>query len=209
MIPHIVLEGDNVRLIPLEPSHAAAVYPAVRNNHELWTYMPFGPFDSAGDLESEFQDVTTRPDWRAFVIETADGLVGFLAYLRIHPHDGAIEIGSIVYSPQLQRTTAATEAQYLLLNHAFESGYRRVEWKCDDLNAPSRRAADRFGYQYEGTFRMATHYKRRSRDTAWYAITIDRWQLIKEAMRAWIAPENFDTAGKQLNSLSELMTDRT
>ena len=206
MIPHVVLEGDSVRLIPLEPSHASMVFAAVHNNEELWTYMPFGPFGSAVDLESEFREVTTRPDWRAFVIETSDGLVGFLAYLRIQPHDGAIEVGSIVYSPQLQRTTAATEAQYLLLNYAFESGYRRVEWKCDDLNAPSRRAADRLGYLYEGTFRMATHYKGRSRDTAWYAITIDRWPPIKRAMEAWIAPDNFDANGNQLTSLSNLMT---
>ncbi len=208
MIPHVILEGDNVRLIPLEPIHAPMVHPAIHNAGDLWTYMSFGPFDSIDDLALEFQRITARPDWRAFVIETTEGLVGFLAYLRIQPHDGAIEIGSIVYSPQLQRTTAATEAQYLLLKHAFESGYRRVEWKCDDLNTPSRRAADRLGYLYEGTFRMATHYKGRSRDTAWYAITIDRWPLIKQAMEAWIAPENFDHAGKQLSSLSELITDR-
>lgn len=205
MIPHVALEGDHVRLIPLQPSHAPIVFPAVHDFESLWTYMPFGPFDSATDLESEFRDVVARPDWRAFVIETAEGMVGFLAYLRIQPHDGAIEIGSIVYSPRLQRTTAATEAQYLLLNHAFESGYRRVEWKCDDLNAPSRRAADRFGYLYEGTFRLATHYKGRSRDTAWYAITIDRWPPIKRAMEAWLAPDNFDDDGNQLTSLSEFM----
>jgi RimJ/RimL family protein N-acetyltransferase len=143
---------------------------------------------------------------RALKNAVEDGLVGFLAYLRITPHDGAIEIGAIVYSRQLQRTTAATEAQYLLLNHAFDSGYRRVEWKCDDLNEPSRRAAVRFGYLYEGTFRMATHYKGRSRDTAWYAITIDRWPQIKRTFEAWLARDNFDDDGNQITTLSNLAT---
>jgi RimJ/RimL family protein N-acetyltransferase len=206
MVPHRVLEGELVRLTPLEPLHAPSLHPAFRDSDDLWTYMPFGPFSSAEDLEAEFRDVTTRPDWRAFVIETTEGLVGFLAYLRIQPYDGAIEIGSIVYSHQLQRTTAATEIQYLLLNHAFESGYRRVEWKCDDLNEPSRRAAVRLGYLYEGTFRMATHYKGRTRDTAWYAITIDRWPQIKEAFETWLAPGNFDESGNQFTSLSDHLT---
>jgi RimJ/RimL family protein N-acetyltransferase len=206
MILRVVLEGDHVRLIPLEPSHAPSVYPSLRDADDLWTYMPFGPFPTADDLEAEFRDVITRSDWRAYAIETGDGLVGFLSYLRIAPHDGAIEIGAIVYSHQLQRTTAATEAQYLLLNQAFDSGYRRVEWKCDDLNEPSRRAAVRLGYLYEGTFRMATHYKGRSRDTAWYAITIDRWPQVKRSFEAWLAPDNFDNDGNQITTLSNLTT---
>jgi RimJ/RimL family protein N-acetyltransferase len=130
--------------------------------------------------------------------------VGFLSYLRIDPRGGVIEIGSIVFAPEMQRTAAATETIFLLIKNAFDLGYRRCEWKCDDLNAPSRRAAERFGFIYEGTFRKATHYKGRNRDTAWYAITDDEWPQVERAFARWLAPDNFDTGGRQLRSLSDL-----
>jgi RimJ/RimL family protein N-acetyltransferase len=130
--------------------------------------------------------------------------VGFAAYLRIQPRDGVIEIGSIVFSPRLQRTTAATEAIYLMLRNVFALGYRRCEWKCDDLNAPSRAAADRLGFTYEGTFRQATHYKGRNRDTAWYAIVNREWPALDGVFQRWLAPDNFDDDGVQRQSLGKM-----
>ena len=121
--------------------------------------------------------------------------------MRIDAVGGVIEIGSIGLAPSLQRTTAATETLYLLMNRAFDLGYRRLEWKCDALNAPSRRAAERLGFRYEGTFRQATHYKARSRDTAWFAIVDSEWPALDGKFRRWLAPDNFD-AGVQRTRLA-------
>jgi len=131
-------------------------------------------------------------------------LAGFKSYLRINPSDGIIEIGSIVFSPQLQRTTTATESVYLMMRHAFDSGYRRVEWKCDSLHVVSRRAAERLGFHYEGTFVNATHYKGRSRDTAWFAVTAEEWLDRRQRLEAWLDPTNFDQDEDQLRPLSSL-----
>ncbi|MDH3462829.1 MAG: GNAT family N-acetyltransferase, partial [Acidimicrobiia bacterium] len=130
--------------------------------------------------------------------------LGFASYLRIDAPGGVIEVGSIVFSPALQRTRSATEAIYLMIDNAFELGYRRCEWKCDDLNAASRRAAKRFGFRYEGTFLQGTHYKGRSRDTAWYAITDRQWPGLKAAFESWLDPMNFDDTGEQRTTLESL-----
>jgi RimJ/RimL family protein N-acetyltransferase len=122
--------------------------------------------------------------------------------MRITPDAGCIEVGSIHYSPGLARTRAATDAMFLMMAHAFELGYRRYEWKCDALNAPSRRAAARLGFAYEGTFRQALVYKGRNRDTAWFAITDREWPAIRTGLIEWLDPANFDAAGQQHNSLS-------
>lgn len=128
-----------------------------------------------------------------------------MSYLRITPEFGVIEIGHIWFAPQLQRTTAATEAIYLLARHAFDDlGYRRVEWKCNALNAASRRAAERFGFAFEGVFRKHQIVKGRNRDTAWYAIIDDEWPIIRAGFQAWLSPENFDSDGWQIRSLGEL-----
>lgn len=141
-------------------------------------------------------------DWCPYAIVTpGDGPCGIACHLRVQPSIGVIEIGSIVLSPRLQRTTAATEALYLLMRHAFDLGYRRCEWKCDALNAPSRRAAERLGFVYEGTFRQATHYKGRNRDTAWYAIIDADWPALDAAFTAWLAADNFDAEGRQRRGL--------
>jgi RimJ/RimL family protein N-acetyltransferase len=125
--------------------------------------------------------------------------------LRIAPEHGSIEIGHIHLSPQLQQTRAATEIQYLLMRHAFDDlGYRRYEWKCDALNAPSQRAALRLGFRFEGIFLNAIVYKQRSRDTAWFSITDDEWPLVRRGFELWLAPENFDAEGRQLHSLASL-----
>jgi RimJ/RimL family protein N-acetyltransferase len=140
------------------------------------------------------------------IVERKEGRVrGTLSYLRIDPPNGSIEIGMVLFSEGLQRTTAATEAVYLLLRHAFELGYRRVEWKCDSLNAPSRRAAERLGFSFEGVFRQAMVVKGRNRDTAWYSMLDREWPLLQPAFDAWLAPANFDTNGRQRERLSPII----
>ncbi len=203
MIPDAVPNGNHVRLRPPTVDDAETVYTALRQaRHDLWTYMPFGPFYSVDDASEYLRDMLDLADWRPYVIEV-DGLVqGLKSYLRIAPSDGVIEIGSIVFSPQLQRTTAATEAVYLMMRHAFDSGYRRVEWKCDSLHVVSRRAAERLGFRYEGTFANATHYKGRSRDTAWFAVTVEEWPDRRQRLEAWLDAANFDQDGDQLRPLS-------
>jgi RimJ/RimL family protein N-acetyltransferase len=125
--------------------------------------------------------------------------------MRIDPNAGSIEVGGIMYSPRLQRTRAATEAMFLMMQRVFdELGYRRYEWKCDSLNEPSIRAATRLGFRYEGTFRQATVVKGRNRDTAWFSIIDRDWPQLKTAFTAWLAPENFDAAGNQRRSLADI-----
>ncbi len=200
------LEGRFVRLEPLERARHASRLSAVFETApgSLWTYMPFGPFRGVDDLGRTIDAMAGWADWQPYAIVVDGQPAGFLSYLRIDSPNGVIEIGSIAFSPPLQRTAAATEAVYLLIAHAFELGYRRCEWKCDDLNAPSRAAADRLGFRYEGTFRNATHYKGRSRDTAWYAIVDADWPELDAAFGAWLAPDNFDPSGRQRRSLREL-----
>lgn len=203
--PSAVLEGRHVTLEPLDPArHASHLHESLGGAPEsLWTYMSIGPFKDASGLNEALSEMTDHPDWFPYTISVDRRPLGFASYLRIQPGDGVIEIGSIVLSLELQRTTAATEAIYLMIRNAFELGYRRVEWKCDDLNEPSRRSALRLGFAYEGTFRRATHYKGRSRDTAWYAITDVEWPTVAEAFQEWLSADNFDD-GHQRRSLSQI-----
>jgi len=148
------------------------------------------------------------PLFHAVVDERSGDAVGVLAYLRIDPQNGAIEVGHINFSPRLQRTPAATEALYLMARRAFdELGYRRYEWKCDSLNAPSRRAATRLGFQFEGLFRQAGVYKGRNRDTAWFSILDAEWPALRTAYEQWLASENFDADGRQRRSLGDLIAE--
>lgn len=173
----------------------------------VWTYLYDGPYANVAALAAALaeQAATRDPQFRT-IVRLADRLpVGLCSYLAIVPEHGTIEIGNIWFAPALQRTTGATEAIGLLLGHAFdELGYRRVEWKCNSLNAPSRAAAERFGFRYEGTFARHRVVKGRNRDTAWYAITDDRWPGLREAFARWLSPENFDAAGRQRGSLRSL-----
>ncbi len=196
------MEGRYVTLDRLGVGHSSALWKAFANApHSLWTYMTNGPFAHEADLTNGVSIMVDIDDWQPYAICVAGRPVGFACLMRIDPAAGAIEIGSIVFSPDLQRTTAATEAIFLLIDHVFELGYRRCEWKCDDLNAPSRAAALRLGFTYEGTFRFATNYKGRSRDTAWYAIIDRDWPAIRAAFDTWLAPENFDEGGNQRSPL--------
>jgi RimJ/RimL family protein N-acetyltransferase len=198
--------GRYCRLEPLDAErHAEALHHAyaLDETGRGWTYLPYGPFPNANAFEAWVEDASGSDDPIFFAILGEDGVpVGVASYLRIMPAIGTIEVGHIHFSPQLQRTPAATEAMYLMMAHAFEElGYRRYEWKCDALNARSRRAAERLGFTYEGTHRQATIYKGRNRDTAWYSILDSEWPRVKDALEAWLDPANFDAEGEQRSPL--------
>lgn len=174
----------------------------------IWTYLPYGPFDGPGALREALVSATSSQDPVYFTLATLpeERPVGMSAYLRITPEHGVVEIGHIWFGAPLARTTAATEAIYLLARHALdELGYRRLEWKCNARNAGSRRAAERFGFVFEGVFRQHMVVKGRNRDTAWYAITDREWPSIRRGFAAWLAPENFDSRGCQRRSLGALI----
>lgn len=197
------LVGRHVTLRPLDPAadaeplHAASHPPLA--DPAIWTYLPYGPYGSPAEMREDLQAFAAADDPLFFTIVTPEhGPAGIASYLRITPEHGAIEIGHIWFGTPLGRTTAATEAIYLLARHAFdELGYRRLEWKTNALNAGSRRAALRFGFTFEGVFRKQQVVKGRNRDTAWYAIVDDDWPPIRVAFETWLAPENFDENGRQ------------
>ncbi len=203
-----VLAGNFCRLEPLDLTHAESLYASFRLDIEgrNWTYLPYGPFESFTAFCNWIQKncLENDPLFFSIIEKTTGKAIGLASYLRITPHSGSIEVGHINYSPLLQRTPAATEAMYLMMSHAFELGYRRYEWKCDTLNAPSRAAAMRLGFSFEGIFRQATVVKGRNRDTAWYAITDTDWVELKNAYLQWLSPANFNELGVQKLHLSEL-----
>lgn len=205
------IQGDFAIVEPLDPvRHADDLHAAFAadNDGALWTYMFDGPFQSKPDFLSWLSRVeaTSDPLFYVVVDRSTGKAAGLAAYMRIKPVVGVIEIGNIALSPSLQRTSAATEAMYLFMRHAFEElGYRRYEWKCDSLNAASQRAAIRFGFRYEGTFEQAIVYKGRNRDTAWYSILDRDWPSIKQAYEQWLDPKNFDNNGQQKQQLSKLI----
>ncbi|MEQ9641396.1 MAG: GNAT family protein [Alphaproteobacteria bacterium] len=198
------LEGRFCRLERLTADHADTLWPALKDAEDsLYTYLPFGPFAGRAAFETTLRALIDRDGLEYYAIVDGEGAAGIASYMRIDTANGVIEVGGICYSPRLQRTAVASEAMYLMLRHAFETmGYRRYEWKCDALNAPSRAAALRLGFQYEGLFRQAIVYKGRSRDTTWFAITDGDWARVKSAHEAWLEPENFDDQGRQKSALA-------
>ncbi|MAM63908.1 GNAT family protein [Maritimibacter sp. UBA3975] len=201
------LTGRHAVLEPLSADrHAADLFRAFEGYDRLWDYMPVGPFSSSSAFHRWMRDATAGDDPHFLAIrDVASGRwVGFCSLLRIAPEAGSIEVGFITFSPELQRTRAATEAMYLLMKWAFEAGYRRYEWKCNALNMASRRAAQRLGFSFEGVFRQHMVVKGRNRDTAWFAAIDSEWPALSEAFRVWLDPANFDTAGVQRESLSDL-----
>ena len=201
------LEGRYARLEPLQAeAHAALLFRAYEGQDEVWDYLPYGPFHSAAAYHRWVKGITGGPDPLLYAIYDKDrGAWGGVAgYLRIKPEAGSIELGHINLAPQLQGTRAATEAMVLMMEWAFANGYRRFEWKCDVLNRASRRAAQRLGLSYEGVFRQHRVIKGCNRDTAWFA-AIDRdWPALAAAFDVWLAPTNFDSAGRQIERLSDL-----
>ena len=207
--PREPMAGRWCRIVPLDPDrHAEDLYRANSLDREgrNWTYMNYGPFDSFSAYRGWMESFCLGEDplFHAIVDGTTGMAVGVASYHRIDPKAGVIEVGHLNYSPLLQRKPAATEAMYLMMKHAFDLGYRRYEWKCDSLNAPSRAAAQRLGFSYEGIFRQATIYKGRSRDTAWYSVIDKEWPELERAFVHWLDPENFDEQGRQRRRLSEL-----
>lgn len=187
--------------------HAASLFPAYMEAPDArdWTYLSV----ERPEDELRFRAYLTKlaasedPLHHAIIDAASSRALGTAALMRIDPGNGSLEVGSIAFSPALKRTRIGTEAMYLLMRRAFdELGYRRYEWKCDSLNAPSRTAALRYGFTFEGIFRKAIVYKGRSRDTAWYSITDDEWPAIKEAFETWLEPQNFDAEGRQRRSLA-------
>jgi RimJ/RimL family protein N-acetyltransferase len=210
------------RLCTLEPldaeRHAAELYAGLREDEEgrNWTYLPVGPFKTFEPYRAWAETASRSEDplFHAILDNRAGRAVGYASFLRIEPAHGVIEVGHINFSPALQRTPLATEAMFLMMRRVFdELGYRRYEWKCDSLNAPSRAAAARLGFAFEGIFRQAIVTKGRNRDTAWYSIIDREWPALKAAFERWLDPANFEAEGKQRESLSTLtmsaLRDRT
>jgi RimJ/RimL family protein N-acetyltransferase len=197
-----------VVLEPVDPQrHATELFSSSKDAPELWKHLAYGPFGNQAEFASWLEDrsATEDPLFYAIIDRESGGARGMASFLRMEPHHGVIEIGHIWFAPSLQRTRQATEAIFILSRHAFDDlGYRRLEWKCDSLNDPSRRAAERFGFVYEGVFRQHMVVKERNRDTAWYSITDGEWPLRRAAFEAWLSPENFDQGGRQRRSLAEI-----
>lgn len=203
------MAGRYCSVEPIDPErHARALHEANMRDPtgRAFTYLSAGPFAS---YDAYLAWITAfclgrDPLFHAIVDSATGNAVGVASYMRIDAANGAIEVGHINYSPPLQRTRAATEAMYLMMQRVFELGYRRYEWKCDSLNAASRAAAQRLGFSYEGVFRQAVVYKGRNRDTAWYAMIDSEWPALREAYRQWLDPANFDAQGRQRLRLSDL-----
>ncbi len=202
------IAGTWGRLEPLDAGkHGADLWAAIVGHDSVWTYMSYGPFADEKAFLAWLAGREELTDPLAYaVVDVASGkAVGVLTLMEIRPAHGVIEIGHIFFAPVLQKTRAATEAIYLAMRHAFDDlGYRRFEWKCDGLNAPSRAAAIRFGFTFEGVFRQHMVVKGRNRDTAWYSIVDGEWPTVKAGFLAWLAPTNFDADGHQKAALGDL-----
>ncbi len=204
--PSTPMEGRYCLVVPLESAkHGSELYEefCLDLDGTDWTYLSYGPFGS----EAEFIDWVRAvehlddPFFLAIVDRTSGRTMGVASYLRIDPASASIEVGHIHFGQSLQRTPAATEAMYLMMRWVFESGYRRYEWKCDALNAPSMKAAERLGFTHEGIFRQATIYKGRNRDTAWFSVIDSDWPSLAAGFERWLAPGNFDDTGLQRSPL--------
>jgi len=212
--PRTPIEGRTCRIEPLDVArHAAPLFDAISRDTsgQSWTYLPSEPVRAADDYKAYLTRVFTSDDPLCHtIVDARSGKpAGIASLMRIDPGNGVIEVGHIHYAPVLQKTPAATEAMFLLMRRVFdELGYRRYEWKCDHLNAPSRAAALRLGFQFEGIFRQAAVYKGRSRDTAWFAILDSEWPRLRAGYEAWLAPGNFDAEGRQRKRLQEFMPAR-
>lgn len=206
-----VLTGQRVRLEPLNwVSHGQGLFASTGGsaNADLWTWMPVGPFLAPGDLQLFLATTAMNDAWRTMVIRSngSGDILGMATYMRIREAHGSAEIGCVAFGPQLKRTPEATEAQFLMADHVFDLGYRRYEWKCNNDNLASRRAAERFGYAFEGIFRNDMVTKGRSRDTAWYAMTDSDWPRVRTALEGWLAPANFAADGAQKRTLESFRT---
>lgn len=205
--PHTALLGRFGQLVPLAESHANGLFQAFAQDTtgNGWTYLPIAPWADQSVAQKWCADAAPSADPQFYTVLGADGTpLGFCSYLRIDPAVGSVEVGYIHFSPLMQKRPVATEAMYLMMKQVFDLGYRRYEWKCDDLNAGSRAAALRLGFTYEGTFRQARVYKGRNRDTAWFSILDHEWPDQKSKFERWLDPANFDQDGQQRQSLRNI-----
>ena len=202
----VTLAGYWVALEPLSAArHAHSLWQAVVGQDEVWTWLADGPYSSEEDLADAVLAKETGSAARFFAIvpRSTSTAAGYASLMRMDPANGVVEVGNVMFSPALQRTPAATEAMFLLARYIFEDlGYRRYEWKCNALNLPSRRAAERLGFTFEGVFRQHMIVKSRSRDTAWYSMLDSEWPPRRQAFEAWLAPENFHADGSQRQPLA-------
>ena len=201
--------GNHCRLELLSAKkHAIELYTANAEDAstESWTYLPYGPFTSIQDYTQWLTEQASKSDQQFYAIIDlkTNKAVGLSAFLRISPPAGSIEVGHLKFSPLMQRTPISTEAMYLMMKHAFELGYRRYEWKCNDLNQPSRSAAKRLGFQFEGIFRQALIVKEHNRDTAWFSVIDSEWPALAVAFEQWLSPMNFNEEGVQVERLSDI-----
>lgn len=201
-----LLQGHHVRLEPLDPErHGADLWQALHDQDPaLWDYLPYGPFTEQAAFATWLAGLAQGRDPLFYaVVDPQDGrALGQLSLMSIVPEHGSIEIGHVAFGGRLQRTPLATEAFHLLMQEAFALGYRRLEWKCDDANARSKRAAQRLGFSHEGLFRQHRVVKGRNRDTAWFSLLDHEWPGVDAGFRRWLAAENFDAAGRQLSALA-------
>ncbi len=203
----VTLRGRYVTLEPLVAHHADALWQATHAYNELWTWLPKGPYASAQDIFESLEAWRQSEKAVLFAIIPADAgkALGWASLMRAVPQHGVVEVGNVLFSPALQRTRAATEAMYWMAHHVFETlGYRRYEWKCNALNAASRRAAARLGFSFEGVFRQHMVVKGSNRDTAWFSMLDHEWPLRKRAFENWLVPQNFDNEGFQRRTLEQL-----
>lgn len=201
-LPGAELIGRTCSVEPYDRVFAQGLFEEyAKDDGRMFSYLPYGPFGSAEELADSIETYQKNRDFHTFVILKGDQPVGHASYMRYDCPNGCVEIGGLTFSPSLQRSTVATEAMYLMMKHAFEHGYRRYEWKCDQLNAPSNAAALRLGFTFEGVFRNAIVTKGRRRDTAWYAVICEEWPQVEARLVAWLNAANFDEAGVQKRAL--------
>ena len=210
------LEGSEVALDPLDPAqHGDALYRASHGTDEarqIWTYLPWGPWNDEGEFRQFLAGCAASFEyiWYVFRLKSSGEIKGMACYLDVQPSQGVIEIGGIWFAPDMQRTRAATEALFLMLDYAMtELSYRRMQWRCNALNQKSRNAALRLGYKYEGIFYNHMIYKGMNRDTAWYAILDSDWPEVRSIIADWLGADNFDADGTAKSSLSQRMAGRT
>ena len=206
----LTLDGRLVRLERLDwYKHTKDLYDCLGGsaNADLWRYMPIGPYLDVNTFAEDFERSRVNGDWNTSVIRMKETgkLEGMLSFMRMRPEHGSVEIGCVAFGHRLQRTAAATEAVYLMAKHAFDDlGYRRFEWKCDNANEASKRAAERFGFVYEGLFRQDMVRKGANRDTAWYSTIDKEWPAVRAGFERWLDPGNFDANGRQISSLTAM-----
>ena len=212
-LPDTILTGRSCKVVPYDIAHVAALYQAYDHSDKasscnaMWTYMPFGPFANSEELHAATIDRIQNGGLQTFVIMALadEQPIGQCSYLNYNLAHGSVEIGALCFSPALKRSTVATEAMYLMMQRAFDHGYRRYEWKCDQLNIASNTAALRLGFQFEGTFRNAMVLKGRRRDTCWYSVIVEDWPAVNTRLSIWLQPNNFEEDGSQKIALSSIL----